>query len=165
MDNRETANCIKFLSASWPQKPIDTETAAIWGAELRRFQVADVMAALKGLLRTSRWRPSLAEIIEPLVASGPDESASEAFASVWKAIGRVGRSGRPELSERAARAVLHMGGWSAICATWTIDERNWHRKEFLKEFEELQVRDTRQNILALASPVGRPDGSDRRMID
>ena len=155
MDNRETHSVIQFLNASWTAKPMDPQTAAVWGAELKAFDYADVMRSIRALLRTSKWRPSLAEIIELIVVDEDPETASEAFVEVWKEIGRVGRAGTPKLSERAAKAVRHMGGWASICATWTNAQKNWHRKEFCKEFDDIEAIENRHSKIALAAAPSR----------
>lgn len=155
MNNEQTSNVIEFLNEAWPQKPLGETTAALWGHELSRFPHEDVITALRGLARTSEWRPTLATILKALVRPGGDETASEAFTTVWKEIGRVGRGGCPSLSPRTSRAVRHLGGWESICMTWQIDKMQWHRKEFVAEFDQLSGVEQDRALLALDAPKSR----------
>ncbi len=149
MTDQETRNALTLLNALWPRKPLPPEAAAIWGAKLRPFPEADVMSVINELAGTEEWMPSLAVILRALVIEPDGETASEAFTSVWQAVGRVGAAARPDISERAHEAVRRLGGWAAICGTWKLDSMQWHRKEFVAVFDEVKQQEDRRELRAI----------------
>ena len=157
MTNQEIDNVVSYLNEVWPQKPIGPITAGLWGQELSRFSHAKVVAVLGALARTETWRPALATILKSLVVPSGGESSSEAFSSVWTAIGSTGGAGKPDISERSMRALKHLGGWADVCRTWTTEQMQWHRKEFMREFESLEARDADSDMRALGGE-GTVDG-------
>ena len=144
MTPEETDGVIAYLNEAWPQRPISSITAGIWGSALAEFPHIRVVAVLQQLTRTEKYRPALAVILAELQPPAVGETASEAFAKVWSEIGRCGLHGHPKLSDRAARAVKHVGGWPTICAVWQRDKIHFHRKEFTKEFDELEHVEARR---------------------
>lgn len=160
MDKRQIDHVIMFLNASWASKPLDSATAAIWGAELRGESFDAVMGVLRTLVRTSEWRPSLAQILRPLAAPALPPS-SEAFARVWEQIGA-----RPRVvSEIEAEAVRRMGGWAAL-GSWQLEDRHWHAKRFADVYGALVAAEERRALRGAEVPAleGEAPGRRRRLV-
>lgn len=132
MTNEETAMCVAFISSSWGNKPLDKVAAGTWGAELARYPFEQVIATLRALLREQDWRPSLAQILEPLAPASEVKSAEAAFETVWGQIDE-----RPRVvSALEEMAVKRLGGWGVI-GNWPIDKRHFHLRDFREVYDDL----------------------------
>lgn len=116
-------------------------------------------AAVKKLIMTNKFLPSIAEIRETAygikgVISGtaaPDES--EAWGEVIKAIRSVGYYGKPKFSHEAITAAVNNIGWQDICMT-TNDGMNTLRAQFRRAYQLAAQRqkDNRDNAVLGISP-------------
>lgn len=159
MTPEQTDSIVSFLNEAWPQRPIGPMTAGIWGSALAKFPHEQVAAVLTRLVHTEKYRPALSDLLTELQPPAVGETASEAFTKVWAEMGRVGRGGKPELSDRAAKAVKHMGGWETICCIWQQPSIHFHRKEFTREFDQLEgVEARREKHQATMGDGGGVDG-------
>lgn len=116
-------------------------------------------AAIKKLIMTNKFLPSIAEIRE--VAYGikgtisgtaaPDES--EAWGEVAKAVRSVGYYGKPKFSHEAITAAVNNIGWQDICMT-TYDGMNTLRSQFRRAYQLAAQRqkDNRDNAVLGISP-------------
>ena len=116
-------------------------------------------AAVKKLIMTNKFLPSIAEIRE--VAYGikgtisgnatPDES--EAWGEVVKAIQSVGYYGKPKFSHEAITTAVNNIGWQDICMT-TYDGMNTLRAQFRRAYQLAAQRqkDNRDNAVLGISP-------------
>nr|DAO45703.1 MAG TPA: replisome organizer [Caudoviricetes sp.] len=111
-------------------------------------------AAVKKLIMTNKFLPSIAEIRETAygikgIISGtaaPDES--EAWGEVVKAIQSVGYYGKPKFSHEAITAAVNNIGWQDICMT-TYDGMNTLRAQFRRAYQLAAERqkDNRDNAV------------------
>ena len=116
-------------------------------------------AAVKKLIMTNKFLPSIAEIRETAYGikgtiSGtatPDES--EAWGEVVKAIQSVGYYGKPKFSHEAITAAVNNIGWQDICMT-TYDGMNTLRAQFRRAYQLAAQRqkDNRDNAVLGISP-------------
>lgn len=164
MNSQETHTALQFLNDSWAHKPLADGTAKIWGLELRKHPAAQVMGALTQLARTSKWRPSLAEILELVEPPDPGPDISAAFADVlhrskFRVLGRKGEMLAPEIAETVRR----LGGWVAV-GQWSDSELHWRRKDFERVAAEVRAS-VDSGALALPPPAGPralPTGREMR---
>jgi len=161
MRNGEIPKAIAMLNASWAGAPLAPETAVVWGGHLAKFPLDDVMRALSALVARCKFRPSLSEIIAELVTDPDAETSREAFSAVWRAIGRVGQRGQPDISEAALTAVRHLGGWGSICLSWTLERRDWHSREFCAAYEQVADREQSRTLRALAGSTTKAIGQSK----
>ena len=116
-------------------------------------------AAVKKLIMTNKFLPSIAEIREVAygikeIISGtaaPDES--EAWGEIIKAIRSVGYYGKPKFSHEAITVAVNNIGWQDICMT-TNDGMNILRSQFRRAYQ-LSVerqKDNRDNAVLGISP-------------
>ena len=116
-------------------------------------------AAVKKLIMTNKFLPSIAEIRETAYGikgtiSGtavPDES--EAWGEVIKAIRSVGYYGKPKFSHEAITSAVNNIGWQDICMT-TYDGMNTLRAQFRRAYQLAAQRqkDNRDNAVLGISP-------------
>ena len=132
MSSDDTKKTIAILNSSWPGKPLDKMAAAMWGAELSRYPLPDVLRVLRTLMRTEKWRPGLAQILKPLAPASRIPSAYAAFETVWDQIPKQPRVG----GELELRAVNRLGGWHVL-GNWELTKREWHFKAFKEAYEDL----------------------------
>lgn len=117
-------------------------------------------AAVKKLIMTNKFLPSIAEIREVAygikgIISGtaaPDES--EAWGEVVKAIQSVGYYGKPKFSHEAITVAVNNIGWQDICMT-TNDGMNTLRSQFRRAYQLAAQRqkDNRDNAVLGISPT------------
>lgn len=116
-------------------------------------------AAVKKLIMTNKFLPSIAEIRETAygikgIISGtaaPDES--EAWGEVVKAIQSVGYYGKPTFSHEAIATAVNNIGWQDICTT-PNEGTNTLRSQFRRAYQLAAQRqkDNRDNAVLGISP-------------
>lgn len=116
-------------------------------------------AAVKKLIMTNKFLPSIAEIRETAYGikgtisgtAAPDES--EAWGEVIKAIRSVGYYGKPKFSHEAITATVNNIGWQDICMT-PNDGMNTLRAQFRRAYQLAAQRqkDNRDNAVLGISP-------------
>lgn len=116
-------------------------------------------AAVKKLIMTNKFLPSIAEIRETAYGikgtisgtAAPDES--EAWGEVVKAIQAVGYYGKPKFSHEAITTAVNNIGWQDICMT-TYDGMNTLRSQFRRAYQLAAQRqkDNRDNAVLGISP-------------
>lgn len=116
-------------------------------------------AAVKKLIMTNKFLPSIAEIRETAYGikgtisgtAAPDES--EAWGEVIKAIQSVGYYGKPKFSHEAITTAVNNIGWQDICMT-TYDGMNTLRAQFRRAYQLAAQRqkDNRDNAVLGISP-------------
>lgn len=116
-------------------------------------------AAVKKLIMTNKFLPSIAEIRETAYGikgtisgtAAPDES--EAWGEVVKAIRSVGYYGKPKFSHEAITTAVNNIGWQDICMT-TYDGMNTLRAQFRRAYQLVVQRqkDNRDNAVLGISP-------------
>lgn len=116
-------------------------------------------AAVKKLIMTNKFLPSIAEIRETAYGikgtisgtAAPDES--EAWGEVVKAIQSVGYYRKPTFSHEAITAAVNNIGWQDICMT-TYDGMNTLRSQFRRAYQLAAQRqkDNRDNAVLGISP-------------
>lgn len=116
-------------------------------------------AAVKKLIMTNKFLPSIAEIRETAYGikgtisgtAAPDES--EAWGEVVKAVRSVGYYGKPKFSHEAITTAVNNIGWQDICMT-TYDGMNTLRAQFRRAYQLAAQRqkDNRDNAVLGISP-------------
>lgn len=116
-------------------------------------------AAVKKLIMTNKFLPSIAEIRETAYGikgtisgtAAPDES--EAWGEVIKVIRSVGYYGKPKFSHEAITVAVNNIGWQDICMT-TNEGMNTLRSQFRRAYQLAAQRqkDNRDNAVLGISP-------------
>ncbi len=153
MTNEEAVKVMAVINSSWQSKPLDEIAARMWMRKLAQYDARAVMRVLGKLMETEKWRPSLAQILEPLLVKPDVKTAAAAFESVWKQIGKL--ANQRDVTDLEERAVKRLGGWGAL-GKWELDERHWHAKRFVEVYDELVTGARSDNLRELASGERAP---------
>ena len=125
---------------------MNDESARLWSVELVEHPFAETASAVRKLARSSKWPPSLAEVLE-MVAPKVGMSASEAFAATMASVLPHRASERHKYIPAACmEAVRSLGGWSVI-ALWKRENMGIHQREFERVYSEgVELAEKRQAI-------------------
>lgn len=125
MTKIETAQMLALISAAYPRFEMreSEKTLSVWHEMLKDMPGDVVSVAVKRMISTQKFPPSIADIREAVAASVQQakgtESAGEAWRKVTKAIGMYGyykgEAAHEYLGERIWRAVEMIGGWADLC--------------------------------------------------
>lgn len=151
MTENEATRLLAVINSSWNSKPLDEVAARVWVSKLVKHDAHAVMRVVSRLIETEKWRPSLAQILEPLLVKPGVKTAAAAFESVWSQIGKLQR----DVTELEEHAVKRLGGWNAL-GRWELDERHWHAKRFIEVYDELVVGARSDDLRRLASGEPAP---------
>ena len=157
MTQDDIEEVIAILDSGWPSKPLGELAAGLWGAELSRYSLPDVLRVLNTLMRTEKWRPSLAQILKPLAPPSQIKSAYAAFETVCNQIPKRVR----EVSALEQRAVERLGGWSAL-GSWPIADRHWYSKAFKEVYDDLATGVRDDELRSIGAGWQRALGPDLR---
>lgn len=134
MNRAEVAKVLAVCSAAFPHVNVTRETAAVYAEMLADLDPQHAQQAIRRLLATSHFFPSIAAIREATIAvanpSAP--SGAEAWAEVVLKIKQVGSRGRPEWSHPAVAVAVSTLGWWDLCMS---DNQAVNRAHFWKVFD------------------------------
>lgn len=164
MNREETLKLLTLIKVSYPMWAKDLRDSdakamvMLWEDMLGEYEFNIVQAALKSFLATSKWPPSIAELIEKIqfiLSGGQKEiSENEAWAMVRKALGN-GMYGAKEEFERlpsdiqsVLREPATLRNWSQLDPTEvdTVVASN-----FMRSFKEVRKRE--KELKALPSDI------------
>jgi hypothetical protein len=98
--------------------------------ELAEYDLEIIRTAVKEHVFAEKFFPTLADIIKQ-IDGGSSDRAARAWATVVRAVSRIGRSNSVAFPSPAyIYALRQMGGWVKLCRTLTTDEEKWRGKEF-----------------------------------
>lgn len=162
MTSQETAAILGVIIKAYPGSRIniDRETVSLWAEMLQDLSAAEVTLAVKGMVATLKYPPSIADVREAVVKqrNAGDLSAGEAWGKVIKAVGRFGYNHPDEAHERLGdriwAAIEQVGGWTNVCLSDSglevlsaQFERRYDAAEKQRRYRE-QVPDTIQQSFA-----------------
>lgn len=160
MNRDETIKLLTLVKLSYPMwsKDLkDTDARAmvmLWGDMLGEYEFDIVQAALKSLLATNKWPPSIAEIIEKaqFINSGGRQELSEieAWSMVRKALGN-GTYGAREEFERLPSEIQAVLREPATIKNWAQLEPTEIdtvvASNFMRSFKEVRKREKEYKAL------------------
>lgn len=146
MTPAECATVVAALSAGFPNAAWPAATVAIYEAMLADLEVDVARNAIARLIRTSKFRPTIAEILEAAAdfSIGPCRNGAEAWADVMLAIRRVGQYGVPEFDDPIVGDVVRIMTWRNLCIGETPEGVD--RATFVKLYDERQRRQRQQDV-------------------
>ncbi len=119
MKESESAYVLEELRAAYPNAKIGGNTFIVYAKNLEPYHFVGVMTVVRCLIRTSKWFPTVAEILEHLADMMLKLPSSEvAWTEVIGELKRVGHTEAPKFSHRlVGDAVKKMGGWFRLCSS------------------------------------------------
>ena len=153
MNKQESARLVAVILASYPQQAAKLDQSRQLGmidafeSLLDDLTYAQCNAALRVLLQTRTWMPSVAEIRATVVEleRGPQRNGGDAWGSVLDAIRRYGAYRTPGVDFQfadplVARCVQALG-WQNLCLS---EMQTSDRKQFVELYEKLAAQSQRQ---------------------
>ena len=150
MTRKETAQLLALISVAYPGSKVsaDEQTLTLWHQMLEDMPGEIVAAAVKRMIATLKFPPSIADIREAVAQATQDAqgtlSAGEAWAKVRKAVSLYGYyrgdEARAWLGEYIWRAVEMVGGWRELCAG--DDSEAVVSAQFERRYNAMQTQQT-----------------------
>ena len=179
MNEREFATIASAIKAAWPNANImpDKQSKNVWYTMLADLDYTICTNAIKQLMSTNIFPPSIAEIRQKCIAvcEIPEKDWGDAWKSVQKAIGAWGYMREDEAMETfddRTRSVVRRLGWRNICHSENIaaDRANFrmiYEAELKAEKEQKLLPETvrmqQEKIRQLSSGIiGRLESKVRR---
>lgn len=134
MTSHETAQILAICSAAFPHISITKETVAVYAEMLADLEFSSTQRALKRVLATSQFFPTIAAIRDAYAAvTGiKPPSTDEAWAEVIRAVRAIGVNGMPTWSHPTVQTTVAALGWREICMS---ENQSIIRAHFIKLYE------------------------------
>jgi hypothetical protein len=158
MNRQEAGKLVSVCMAACPSQSsrIDGERAEAmidsWKALLEDVPYEPAAAAVRVLLQTRTWMPSVADIRATVaeLAAGPVKSGAEAWGSVMKAIGRHGSYRKPGVDftfddPATARCVAALG-WEELCLS---ENSVSDRARFIEAYDKIAAQQRKEDTSPL----------------
>lgn len=153
----DPAKLIGDLVRAYPGKAIHGDTVRVYVRELSDVPPAILEEAVRALIRTSEWFPSVAAIRQAVaertlaLPSEAEALAQVSARSRWARQDEDERGDRPDVHPLVREALDQVGGWFAFRSA---DEPGVVRGQFLRLYKELRaaaLADARLGTLALSA--------------
>jgi hypothetical protein len=139
MNRPETMKILAILASVWSSEPIDDAkiTAYQWALADVPYRAVEVAAGK--LLRTAKFFPKPAEIMELIVDDLPMVAPGEAWETVQRQIRKHGYKGwdQVQFGDEAISAAVSSVGWRRMCLD---DDQRYIRRDFDAALEAAQQR-------------------------
>lgn len=149
-NEKTTLAVIAVLAAAYQRSDFNEQATAVWVEALDDLDPGALQIAVKKLIATAKFCPSIAEIRQAAlhaVSSIGERSADEAWGDVLNAISTYGWAKPPQfddpLVERALQCTI---GWYDLC-TSNIEDGPSHRARFIAAYESLHRRAVEGRLL------------------
>lgn len=142
MNRNEAAAMLAVCAAAFPHVNVSKETASVYAEMLADLDAEVALGAVRRLIATSRFFPTVAAIREEAAAlSSPAlPSPATAWREVMVKMQQVGRDRQPEWSHPTIAAAVATLGWRDLCMS---DNQAVSRAHFWKVFDAV-AREHRQ---------------------
>ena len=140
MKPSESAYILEELRAAYPNAKISKDTFVVYEKNLRPYHFVAVVTVIRCLIRTSKFFPTVAEILEQLAEMMLQlPSTAGAWSEVITEVKRVGHTTKPEFSHRLIDdTIKRMGGWYRQCSS---QNHVAERARFCELFETLRQQE------------------------
>lgn len=133
----EWKDCVALINTYWGNQQLDDTQTAIFYTKVGQFDQAVMLATINDLAEKSKWRPSLAELLESVQGTDPEFMIYlDAFKMVKQQIYSVGSYKQPSFPDHPEimRAV-NMIGWQQLCG-YDLDKENFMVDRFKIAYDE-----------------------------
>jgi len=147
----ESAKLVAVLQAAYPTKELSEESIRLYAEMLSDLDPREAGNAVKRIIATSRFFPTVAEIREAAAENAismPD--VEQAWGEVTRQIKSVGRYRTPVFSHPAITSTVDAIGWTTFCESQSIGVERGH---FMKLFQaHAEAAKAKVQLGALAEP-------------
>lgn len=148
MKPSEVTTIVAMLAAAYPAARMNEATVDVYELMLGDLDYQVARDAIARIIRTSKFLPTVAEILEAAAteAVGETRNALQAWGDVMQAIRRVGQYGLPKFKDPLVAECVKSLGWRYLC-TADVPE-SVDRARFAELYNDLQRRERVATITA-----------------
>lgn len=158
MNKEKFLKIITYMGIAY-NKEFTKEQIEVWYSFLKDYSEEELNNAVKVLINTEKYLPTIAHIKEQIAKSKLRNmpSAEDEWEEVIKAIHRFGsyreKQALESLNPYTAKVLSYIG-YYRVC-TSNQEEQTWNKKEFMAEYNalkdkqivELQIENKKENLL------------------
>ena len=158
MNKEKFLKIITYMGIAY-NKEFTKEQIEVWYSFLKDYSEEELNNAVKALVNTEKYLPTIAHIKEQIAKNRLKDmpSAEDEWEEVIKAIHRFGSYREEQALESLnpyTAKVLSYIGYYRVC-TSNQEEQTWNKKEFMAEYNalkdkqivELQIENKKENLL------------------
>lgn len=161
MTKGEAMKLMAILRAAWPRQEVGMDTAEVYAGMLSDIPFDEGKAAVTKLVQTTKFFPTVAEILEQVAESRCElDSPEMAWGEVQKAIAKVGSYHQPLFENPEIQRAVNAIGWKQICLDENLAAT---RARFIDAYRAARAKriESETTGKALPSPyaeLARPQG-------
>lgn len=128
------------------ERQLSEQVVSLYWETLKGYSDQDIMRAFNQAVKTCRFFPKPAELIE-CAQGNKSEQAILAWEKVYKATSSVGSYESVKFDDPAIHSCIEMmGGWPELCLI-KPDEMKWKQKEFERLYAVMEKRNSHTDHL------------------
>ena len=146
MTPKEAIKVVGVLCAVYPAARMTEATIEIYESLLQELEFDVARAAVERLVRTSKFLPTVAEILEAAAENtlGPQRTGVEAWGDVMKAIRRFGYIELPTFDDPIVTECVRVMGWRNLCLNDVPESVD--RARFSELYADLQKKQRARDV-------------------
>lgn len=159
MTPSQAAKLVAVLLQAYPQAQFGPSSSALYERELADLDAGTALDAVRRIVRTNKWLPTVAEIRAAAVdvTAGARRLGVEAWGDVVEAIRRIGSyQAAPEFTDQATSECVRLLGWLNLCRG-TNEAAD--RARFVELYDGLSGRQRADLVAGKALPAAAPVGA------
>lgn len=143
MTKTEAAKLVAVLIAAFPHGKLTPQTSAVYEDMLSDLDYATTNAAVRRLMATARFLPTIAEIRGAAleVTHGQARPGGDAWGDVLDAVSRFGSYRRPVFDDPVVDHAVAAFGWQNICLS---ENQQADRARFIELYDRLTTARARE---------------------
>lgn len=160
MTKTEFIPLVKAMKAVWADPVFlpDSDAIMVWYSLLKDFSYEDTSRAIQEVMRTSKFKPTIADIIERIHANVTDEAMTEmeAWSLVRKAVSRSIYSSVEEFEKLPPACQKAVGSAANLRELAMMDEatvESVEQSHFVKSYRAITERTQREERAALPQHI------------
>jgi hypothetical protein len=158
MKKSEAAKIVAMLSGAFPGAAMSEATTRVYEEFLEDIDSQAGAAAVRRLITTSKFLPTIAEIraMAADITHGPTRSSEEAWGDVVAEIRRVGIYGIPRFEDPLAAYAVERLGWRSLCES---SHDSADRARFCELYGRAAQRQRQDEVAGHALPARHTGGA------
>lgn len=143
MTKLEVAKLVGVLMAAYPSSKANPQTSEVYESMLADLDYAKANVAVRRLLGSAKWMPTIAEIREAVLHAdrGPIRAGGDAWGDVLEAVHRTGSYRTPTFADPLVASAVVSLGWSEICGS---ENQVADRARFIELYDRLTTTSRRE---------------------
>lgn len=164
MTRSEVAKLVGVLMAAFPSSKVTAQTSQVYEEFLQDLDYTAANAAVRRLIGTARFMPSIGEIREAVVevGNGQRRPGGDAWGDVLAAVRKFGVYRTPSFDDPVVARVVQSLGWEVICNS---ENQAADRARFIETYDKLAGAQRREAQVSAGAkmPELAPRGQSKSM--